>query len=332
MTALTNDLARLLSDILEDSTRSALEFRAKHEASRGILDDLERQGLLFRHEDRYILSLLLVADLAERHYVTAQRICHFCGGLLDVFYRLYKQEPGRKFTLEELATATESPPTKVQRTLAYLMQAPVWKSAEGPSSAPEAITPHEGILDLRDFPSVLKFLRAQQEQRGKPPAPARERHQKFPILESSGQLDADLESDCGVLGRSVIFFDLDDFKALNTRLTETRVDRSILPFVHQLIADCAQGHARAYCVGGDEFVFLLSNASKGIALAFAEEVRARLFELRFEGDVSDVRLTASMGVAYGTSSEDGRALRERANVAMRRAKDSGRNCVVLWSP
>jgi diguanylate cyclase (GGDEF)-like protein len=153
---------------------------------------------------------------------------------------------------------------------------------------------------------------------------------QFRILDPSNQLDVDLEAPCGVLGRAVVFCDLDNFKALNTRFTETGVDRSILPRVHRLLADCAEGHARAYCVGGDEFAFLLSNASMGMVQAFAEEVRIEISKLQLEM-AKDVQLSASVGVAHSAASKNS-PLREHANIATRRAKDGGKNCVVMWTP
>jgi diguanylate cyclase (GGDEF)-like protein len=208
----------------------------------------------------------------------------------------------------------------------------------GPLSAVEAATLGEGILDFKEMWIVIAFLRKQAAGRKERPqglllataAPTREKQQKFGILDSPNQLTADLQEVAGPLGRAVIFLDIDHFKELNSQLTNTRVDALILPAVHQLFHDCALRVGYAYCVGGDEFAFLLPNSGERLAIAFAEELRARILALRFDGRAQEVHLTVSIGMAHGTGVENGEALLERANEAEVRAKANGRDRVEVW--
>ena len=74
--------------------------------------------------------------------------------------------------------------------------------------------------------------------------------------------------------------------------------------------------------GGDEFVVLLQNATLQDAAVFAEQLRERI-----EGAASQFghRVTVSIGVAelHRGDSED--AWLQRADVALYRAKQAGRN-------
>ena len=160
----------------------------------------------------------------------------------------------------------------------------------------------------------------------------REKQQKFGILDSPKLLEADLVKPCGVLGQAVLYLDLDDFKKVNTQLTEVLVDRFVLPPVHQLLSKCAHGLGSAYAEGGDEFTILLPNSSAEMALEFAEALRNQLGALRFEGLNHDIQLTGSIGVAHASPGEDGQVLRERANIAKKHAKEQGKNRVSVWTP
>ena len=162
------------------------------------------------------------------------------------------------------------------------------------------------------------------------PGALREKQQKFGILDSPKLLAIDLANPCGVLGQAVLYLDLDDFKIINTQLTEVIVDRLILPPVHELLAKCVEGIGYAYAEGGDEFTILLPNASERMALEFAEAIRKQIVALRFAGLNDDIGLTVSIGVAYGSPEQDGQVLRERASFAKKRAKEDGKNRICPW--
>src|SRR5262249_17216730 len=152
------------------------------------------------------------------------------------------------------------------------------------------------------------------------------------ILDSPTLLETDLKKSCGVLGQAVLYLDLDDFKTINTQLTEVLVDRFILPPVHQLLSKCTQGLGSAYAEGGDEFTIHLPNSSAEMALQFAEALRKQIGALQFEGLNHEIRLTVSIGVAHALPGEDGQVLREQANIGKKHAKERGKNCVSMWTP
>lgn len=130
---------------------------------------------------------------------------------------------------------------------------------------------------------------------------------------------------------SVIVTDIDRFKALNDTLGHTAGDAVLVTFARHL-----QRHIRsqdfACRYGGEEFVVVMPDASREIALHRAESMRAGLGALRTAVPDSVWRLSASFGVA--TFPFDGHNFSEvlrRADEAMYESKIAGRDRVTSWS-
>lgn len=170
------------------------------------------------------------------------------------------------------------------------------------------------------------------------PAPVRtkEREQKFGILLSPAQIPRDFEAwalEAKRLGNPIglIFVDLDHFKKLNERLTNAKVDQTILPEVQQLLVKLVQGRGEAYRHGGEEFVLLLPNLDAEEARAFAEKLRKTFEEHRFVVDGGVEGVTVSIGVAvWPMAGATYTEVLEAANRAEVEAKKT-RNTVVLAS-
>lgn len=154
----------------------------------------------------------------------------------------------------------------------------------------------------------------------------RTKHEKFAILDSPRLLRADLEHSAGTFGVSVLYLDVDHFKALNTRHTERVIDQTVLPGFQALIAAAVQRHGFAYAEGGDEVVIVLPNTSTSLAAAFAEELRHRIEGQPFAIEDASARITVSIGIASSTSNTT--QLTEWANLAKAEAKQRGRNRTV----
>jgi diguanylate cyclase (GGDEF)-like protein len=335
MTIFTKTQTKLLTMIIGGlgsvpASENAALFRADNEQSLDELDALEQMGIVTRENNKYSLSVLTLVDMAPRN-TDAHSIVHLSSHLFDVIRRLYKANPGQPLGIEDLARAAEFPQGRVQRALSYLAQAPrLWSTYSGPRDSIGTITPSEGVLRYRDFEAVVEALRQEKKQVASNSGP-REKQQKFGILDSPALLAQDLDRPAGVLGRAVIYLDLDDFKQINTQLTEVVVDRLVLPPLHNLLARCVASFGSAYAEGGDEFTIHLPNASESMAVAFAEALRGEIASLGLSEAASDIQLTASIGVAYARPTEDGQALRERANIAKKHAKETGKNRVSVWS-
>lgn len=126
---------------------------------------------------------------------------------------------------------------------------------------------------------------------------------------------------------SLILWDLDHFKRVNDRFGHLVGDALLCTAVHR-----AQSLLRDTDVlaryGGEEFVMLLPETSLDAAMALAERVRVLLSAEPLLTDKGLVPLSASFGVAEWVAGEASiYPVLERADQALYRAKDEGRNCV-----
>ena len=129
---------------------------------------------------------------------------------------------------------------------------------------------------------------------------------------------------------AVLFFDIDNFKLLNTKYTETKVDEFVLTEAQYLIKRKAASRGGAYRHGGEEFVVILPNHDRNEALAFGEKIRSAFDVHTFNIDGVEERLTVSVGVAlWPYHGESFNKVLQAANNAERSAKDEGRNRVKL---
>lgn len=157
---------------------------------------------------------------------------------------------------------------------------------------------------------------------------SKELEQKFKILYSAAQAKRDFEAwklQPDPLGHplALIFIDIDHFKTLNMRYTETVIDLTVLPEAQRLLARVVKGRGEAYRQGGDEFILILPNHERSECEAFAERLRRTFERYFFSVRETKERLTISSGFALYP--EDGSTYEEvlqRANEAERNAKAS----------
>lgn len=189
------------------------------------------------------------------------------------------------------------------------------------------------IPRLTDYVSIRHAEAARPQSVAEPP---REYDDKFRILQAPSLFLADLaayRARCELRGVpvAVVYFDIDDFKAFNSRYGETRVDRDVLvPFMQLLEAHTfARGHA--YRIGGDEYVVLLPNADAAAGEAFVAAFVRALADLRCPG--IDEPPTVSAGVvAVGPDCFlTDREIQQRADRAKAFAKAKGKRSVAGYA-
>ncbi len=132
---------------------------------------------------------------------------------------------------------------------------------------------------------------------------------------------------------AVLMIDADHFKALN----DTHGHQAGDEVLRRMALVCA-GALRPYDLlaryGGEEFVVLLPGLQLEAACTVAERIRQAVAEMRsITVAGTELRTTVSVGVACldrseGNVDSEGPALLQRADRAMYRAKEAGRNC---WS-
>jgi diguanylate cyclase (GGDEF)-like protein len=132
----------------------------------------------------------------------------------------------------------------------------------------------------------------------------------------------------GFRNLSVLFFDVDYFKKINDTYGHATGDFVLQKIARTIAESMRQGDTVARW-GGEEIVASLLGANETNAKEKAEEIRKKIEELKFEND--DMKFTVSIGVAssFGRLSCDD--LVNRADEAVYKAKETGRNKVVAYS-
>jgi len=140
-------------------------------------------------------------------------------------------------------------------------------------------------------------------------------------------LDAALAPGSAGDGASLLFVDLDGFKAVNDGLGHAAGDE-LLVTVARRLADAAGPGARSHRLGGDEFAVLVPGQDVAAAAAVCDRLVATLRE-PFALAAGTATIGASVGAATGAPGDDADALLSCADRAMYRAKRAGGGRCVL---
>jgi len=123
---------------------------------------------------------------------------------------------------------------------------------------------------------------------------------------------------------SLLMIDLDNFKRINDSRGHQMGDAVLVQFV-SVVNTLLRSADAIGRLGGEEFVVLLPETPVEVAHVVAERIRSRVGELS-----EPASFTVSIGVATSLPLGDSvDALLARADAAMYRAKEKGRNRVVL---
>lgn len=133
-------------------------------------------------------------------------------------------------------------------------------------------------------------------------------------------------------GRPLAFVmsDLDRFRRINETYGTEAGDRAILAAAEAVRAELGNGGA-AVRYGGDEFVLILPGATKDDAISLCGRIRGRLRACPVPAGPGGepVYVTTSQGVAvYPDDAQDPGTLKARADAALYRAKERGRDRAV----
>lgn len=125
---------------------------------------------------------------------------------------------------------------------------------------------------------------------------------------------------------SLVVADIDHFKQVNDIWGHQAGDKAIAAF-GRLIDKTVRGCDIAGRVGGEEFCIAVWNCPNEPAERLADRIRVAFARLEHGEIRGDIRLTASLGVATARDGESYERLFARADAALYRAKDAGRNRV-----
>jgi diguanylate cyclase (GGDEF)-like protein len=125
---------------------------------------------------------------------------------------------------------------------------------------------------------------------------------------------------------AVLLLDVDHFKSINDLMGHQAGDRA-LARIGRVIGENIRGVDVAGRFGGEEFLVLLRDASRERALQVAERLRGAI-EAGGLAYADGKPVTVSVGVAYARAADLSSDVVERADRALYRAKNAGRNQVV----
>jgi diguanylate cyclase (GGDEF)-like protein/PAS domain S-box-containing protein len=130
---------------------------------------------------------------------------------------------------------------------------------------------------------------------------------------------------------AVLFVDLDRFKNINDTLGHDRGD-ALLQEIGRRLRECVRDTDVVARLGGDEFVVLLEDVGEqaNIGSVAGKILSAVVSPVQVEGQ--EFRVTASIGISvFPEDGHDEQSLMKRADIAMYRAKEEGKNHYRFYS-
>ncbi|WP_416899805.1 MAG: PleD family two-component system response regulator [Minwuia sp.] len=154
-------------------------------------------------------------------------------------------------------------------------------------------------------------------------------------LHNRGYFDQHLETALQRLktsgkGFSLIMLDIDHFKAVNDTHGHPAGDRILKEFAARLTSG-TRGFDLTARYGGEEFVIVLPDADLRLAECVAERLRGMVEDQPFDTgeEAGMISVTCSLGVAEACADDDRASVLKKADQCLYKAKQAGRNQVVV---
>jgi diguanylate cyclase (GGDEF)-like protein len=129
---------------------------------------------------------------------------------------------------------------------------------------------------------------------------------------------------------ATIFVDVDDLRRINSVYGHAGGSKA-LRGLGRVLQSLLRGSDVAGRVGGDEFIVLLSNCDRAGGAAFADRLRERVASTAIPMGDRTLHFTVSVGVAsYPEDGATPERVIERADRALYRAKQGGKNCTAMF--
>ncbi|MGO9446588.1 MAG: EAL domain-containing protein [Thiobacillaceae bacterium] len=124
---------------------------------------------------------------------------------------------------------------------------------------------------------------------------------------------------------AALFFDLDEFKAINDNFGHRAGDALLIRVAGEISALVRRNEVFAR-LGGDEFAILLPALKDNEAEVLSERVLRAIAQIPVRFDGQNLRITGSLGIAiYPDHATNAEELVARADIAMYQAKQAGKN-------
>ena len=134
---------------------------------------------------------------------------------------------------------------------------------------------------------------------------------------------------------SLILIDIDHFKLFNDCYGHQKGDDCLIKVAKTISKQCKNTEDMSARYGGEEFVILLPKTDEKNAFSVAERARKAIEDLCIEHKDSSTSKCISISLGIGTMNPDenmdSKSLIERADSALYKAKEIGRNQTVMAS-
>ncbi|ADQ06945.1 diguanylate cyclase with GAF sensor [Caldicellulosiruptor hydrothermalis 108] len=144
-------------------------------------------------------------------------------------------------------------------------------------------------------------------------------------------LEREIQASAGRYPISIALFDVDNFKKLNDTYGHLFGDKVLQTIVRIAREKVRKGDIVAR-YGGEEFIIVFNHLESNEAYKVVERIRRAIESETIEDNLIQTRVTVSFGIAsYPLHAENVKDLIKCADVAMYRAKSSGKNCTVVYN-
>ncbi len=130
---------------------------------------------------------------------------------------------------------------------------------------------------------------------------------------------------------AMLLIDVDHFKWINDTHGHPAGD-AVVTRLGATLREALRGGDHVARYGGDEFALLLGGVEEEVALAVAQRIRRKVETTNFDVGVDDARVavTLSMGLAVCGFHDTPESLMKKADAALYRSKQAGRNRLTVY--
>ena len=130
---------------------------------------------------------------------------------------------------------------------------------------------------------------------------------------------------------SLLLLDIDDFKAYNDKYGHIEGDK-VLMIIGKIIQSCLRTMDSGYRYGGEEFTILLPETSSKQAKLVATRIKNELSNNVIKANGDENIITVSIGLTEYNYDEDIKNFIKRADMAMYKSKEKGKNTISCIGP
>ena len=124
---------------------------------------------------------------------------------------------------------------------------------------------------------------------------------------------------------SYVILDIDFFKKINDSFGHNAGDKALKIVAKMMMSEIRKADT-IFRIGGEEFVLLLPNTPVDKAALLVNKLRDKISQSPIHCNQQRVSLTLSAGLTEPVKNDSIEALFDRADKALYKAKNSGRNC------